>query len=154
MSNSYFKWTVFLLSIFIGSQCKTYKNQDKAIRDYFSGQCIDFNFEHGLIIIIPMEGCSDCIESTLSYVRNSNILGKGNAVVIISDFYGWSIRKNFPDFENSKKYLIADSVGMMYSLGLVFNSPVVYYYENGTIIKRIVIHSVNIDSIYRAIQAF
>jgi len=43
---------------------------------------------------------------------------------------------------------------MMYSLGLVFNSPVVYNYENDEIIKRIVIHSANIDSVYREVQTF
>jgi len=143
-----------LLGILIGSHCKTYKNQDKALRDFLSGQCVDFNFDHGLILIIPMEGCSDCIESTLAYVGNSNLFENRNAVIIISGFYGKSIREKFPDFENSKKYLIADSVGMMYSLGLVFNSPVVYNYENDEIIKRIVIHSANIDSVYREVQTF
>lgn len=97
------------------------------------------------IILVPVSGCSSCIQPTLMFtMANSNRLN--NTFFIITDFGDKRIEQYFgKEYERSAN-ILSDSQGYIYKLEPGLTGPIIFFLKKGKLVEKSFINSSN-DSI-------
>ena len=104
-------------------------------------------------LIIPVEGCSYCIEPTIEFAKKNR---KNERILyVLADFRIKLIRVKFELKDEIIENVIIDSKGYAYTLNLVNTMPVAYFLnEKGVLIDSLEVNFNNRDMIYARIFKF
>ena len=123
------KMTIFLLLIiFLG--CDNHTETENNLNELINYYQKDVDFGRKPVIIIPLYGCSTCVDLSLMYMQKK--LESGQIVFILSSLYKKDFSIKLGEIKVSK-YIIYDTINNAAALNLIFNTPTAYIKSDSVI---------------------
>ena len=121
---------------------KNYEDEFRKLQKQFD---LEFSDEESFLILIPITGCSSCIQPVLEFIqRNRNFK---NVTCIISDIGTKRIDSYLKDTIKTGLRLIPDYNAELYGIDFYLDSPVVYNIKKGRCIGGVILNSQNAQEI-------
>jgi hypothetical protein len=127
-----------LIIPFLLASCTTELSTYDKLLKIFNEYQVDLDISKaGIIIIIPMDGCQPCIEKTQNFAKEN--IDNENILFIASGVGRKIISYNFSESQRNRKNFIQDYKDLSHEYDLITTGPVVFFYDNETIINEIMI---------------
>lgn len=146
-----FKVTFVILLLLAYCQNPEVKNnfqkEYKQIQKKFD---LEFCHDESYLILIPLTGCSSCLQPVLDFVNNNRTIS--NLTCIFSDIGTKRMESILKDTNVVGIRVIYDDDASVYQYEPYLNSPVIYHVHNNYPIERIMLNSDNAQMILSKIK--
>jgi len=106
-----------------------------------------------IYLFMPLDGCNSCIDETFKFISKNDFREK--LFLIISDYRVKLARTKINKRLDSHCPILIDSTGLASHLHLLYNSPVVYFIDQGVnLVDSMEINLNTKDSVFKAILIF
>ena len=135
-----------IFTLFIS--CQKQSNIDKLTENFN----IALTSENTVVLLIPLSGCSSCINPSITFVKSN--IGKKNIICIVSSIGKKVIQFRFSDNEINNKNFISDTKSHAIDLKFIYNKPVAFFISKKKLIKQIEFDAKNSKPVFNDILSF
>jgi len=139
---------IILISCLNQKEKRDYSHEFRQIKERFN---LSFYHEDSFLILIPLNGCSDCIQTALNFIQNNKEIM--NVICIISDIGTKRVDSYLKDTLESGLRIIPDYSAVVYRFEPYLNSPVIYHVKNSKYYNRKLLDSQNAPELLLEILA-